>query len=258
MDRAGRFLLVANYGGGSVAVFPVRKDGHLGKVAAFEQYKGSSVNPKRQEGPHPHSFSVSPDNRFALVADLGLDKVFVYRFNSATGSLSPAKSPYATVNPGFGPRHVAFSPNSKFLYVLDELASNITVFSYDAATAALHNLQVVSTLPKGFTGASWAAEIQVAPSGRFLYASNRGHDTIAVFVISPQKGTLTPLEYVPTQGKTPGIFEMVPDGSYLIVANKDSDNVVVFRVHQDTGRLTPTGQVINLHVPICVELVTVR
>jgi 6-phosphogluconolactonase len=258
MDRTERFVLVANYGSGSLAVLPVRKDGGLGEVTAFVQHTGSSVDPKRQEGPHPHSFDVSPDNRFALAADLGVDKLFVYRFNSTTGLFSPAESPYVTVKPGSGPRHIDFSPNGRFVYLLCEMASTITVYSYNAASGALHDLQVVSALPKGFTGGNWAAEIKVASSGRFLYASNRGNDTIAVFAISPQKGTLTPIAYVPTQGKEPWMFAIDPDGSYLVAPNKDSDNIVVFRVHQKSGRLTPTGQVLNLHGPICVGFVAVH
>ncbi len=258
LDNTGRFVLVANYTGGSFAVLAVRKDGSLGKLAAFVQHTGSSANSKRQHGPHPHSFHVSPDNRFALAADLGLDKVFVYRFNSNTGSLSPAKARYATVKPGSGPRHFAFSPNGKFVYVIGEMGSIITVFYYNAASAALRSLQVVSTLPKGFAGKNTGAEIQIAPSGRFLYASNRGDDTIAVFAISAQKGTLTPLEYVPTQGKTPGMFAIDASGSFLFVANQDSDNVVVFRIDRETGRLTSTGHVLSLPGPVCVTFVPVR
>lgn len=250
LDKTGRFVLVANYTGGSVAVLPVGEDGRLGKITGFVQHTGSSVNPKRQEGPHPHSIRVSPDNRFALAADLGLDKLLVYRLNSATGSLSPAKSPYATVRPGSGPRHFVFSPSGRLLYVISEMGSTITVFSYRAASATLHDIQVVSTLPKGFAGENTGAEVQVAPSGRFLYASNRGDDTIAVFAINVGKGTLTSIEYVPTEGKTPGMFAIDPSGSYLFVANGNSDNVVVFRIHQKTGRLTPSGQVLNLSPPL--------
>lgn len=258
IDKTERFVLVANYTGGSVAVLAVGEDGRLGRITAFVQHTGSSVNPRRQQSPHPHSIHVSPDNRMAFVADLGLDKLFVYRFNSTTGTLSPAKPPYATVKLGSGPRHFVFSPNGRFVYVISEMGSTITVFSYRTASATLHNIQVISTLPKGFAGENTGAEVQVAPSGKFLYASNRGDNSIAVFAINAQKGTLTPIEYVPTQGKTPGMFAIDPSGSYIFVANHDSDNVVVFRIHPRTGRLTPTGLALNLPGPICLTFVPVH
>lgn len=258
IDRTGRFVLVANYTGGSVAVLPIRKGGSLGEITSLVQHTGSSVNPRRQRSPHPHSINVSPDNRFALSADLGLDKLFVYRFNSATGVLSQTKTPYAMVKPGSGPRHFVFSPNGRFVYVISEMGSIITVFSYNSTSAALRNLQVVSTLPKGYAGENTGAEVQVAPSGRFLYASNRGDNTIAVFTISAQKGTLTPIEYAATQGKTPGMFAIDPTGSYLFVANKNSDDVVVFGIHQTTGLLTPIERVLSVPGPVCITFVVVH
>jgi 6-phosphogluconolactonase len=258
MDRTGRFLLVANYMGGSVAVLPVREDGSPGKVTGFVQHSGSSEDPKRQASPHPHAFNVSPDNRFALAADLGLDKLLVYQFNSTTGSLSRAETPYASVKRGSGPRHFVFSPNGKFVYVVNEMGSTISLFSYDARSATLHDLQMISTLPEGFAGENTGAEVAVDRSGKFLYASNRGNDTIAVFAISPRKGTLTPIEYAPVQGKIPGMFAFDPSGDYLFVANQGSDNVVVLRVNQKTGRLTPTGQAVNLPGPVSLAFVAVQ
>lgn len=258
LDRTGRFLLVANYTGGSVAVFPITEEGRIGKVASFVQQTGSSVDPKRQRGSHPHEIHVSPDNRFALEADLGLDKLFVYSFNPETGALSPAEPPFAAVSPGAGPRHFVFSPGGKFLYVIGEMGSTITVFSYTAESGALHQLQVVSTLPDGYDGQNTGAEIAMDAAGRFLYASNRGDDTIAVFAVNDQDGTLKPVTYVPTRGKTPGMFEIDPSGAFLFVANYDSDNVVVFRVDQTTGLLTPTGQVLGVPGPECVTVLPVQ
>jgi 6-phosphogluconolactonase len=257
LDKTRRFALIANYSGGSVAVLKVHTDGSLGEVTSLDQHAGSGASPKRQSAPHPHSVNVSPDNRYALSADLGLDKLFVYRFNSAAGSLSPAKPPYVSLTPGSGPRHFASSPNGRFVYVIGEMGSTVTVLSYAATDGMLHNLQVISTLPKDFVGDNTGAEVQVASSGRFLYASNRGDNTIAVFAINRHKGTLTPIEYVPTGGKTPGMFAIDPSGSYLFVANKDSDNVAIFRINRETGRLTPTGQPFYVPDPVFISFVPV-
>ena len=258
VDKTGKYVLVANYGGGSLAVFPILKDGRLGEASAFVQHKGASVNPQRQEGPHAHSIYVSPDNRFVISADLGLDEVFVYRFDATKGTLAPNIPPSATVSSGAGPRHFAFHPNGKFGYVIDELQSTITEFSYDPAGGVLDVLQPVSTLPLDFKGESTAAEVEVHPSGKFLYASNRGLDTIAVFAVNSRKGTLTPQAQVPTLGKTPRNFKIDPTGSYLFVANQDSDNVVQFRINPITGLLTPTGQVLQVPSPVCVTFLAVE
>jgi 6-phosphogluconolactonase len=251
-------VLVANYGGGSLAVFPILKDGRLGEASAFVQHSGASVNPQRQEGPHAHSIYVSPDNRFAISADLGLDEVFVYRFDAGKGTLTPNIPPFALVSSGAGPRHFAFHPSGKFGYVIDEMQSTITVFSYDPASGALDVLQTVSTLPQDFKGESTTAEVEVHPSGKFLYGSNRGHDSIAVFEINTRKGTLTPMGYVPTLGKTPRSFAIDPTGSYLFAANQDSDNVVQFRIDPNSGRLTPTAQVLEVSSPVCVTFLAIK
>jgi 6-phosphogluconolactonase len=255
VDRAGGNLLVANYGGGSVAVCPIHSDGRLGEATAFVQHTGSSINPQRQREPHAHSINVSPDNRFAIVADLGLDKLLVYRFDAAKGALTPNDPPFAAVKPGSGPRHFTFHPSGRFAYVINELASTVTAFSYDAARGAFTELQTISTLPKDFAGNSTTAEVQVDPAGRFLYGSNRGHDSIAVFAIDPSKGALTPVEHVPTQGKTPRNFRIDPTGSYLFAANQDSGSVVIFRIDARTGRLAPTGKVLAVASPVCVKFV---
>jgi 6-phosphogluconolactonase len=252
VDRSGKNVLVANYGGGSVAVLPVKEDGSLAEATGFVQHTGTGVT-KRQQGPNAHSVNMSPDNRFAVVADLGLDKVFVYRFDPVKGSLEANNPPFAKAAPGAGPRHFAFHPNRPFAYVIDEMASTVMAFAYNAKAGVLTELQTITTLPKGFTGASSTAEVQVHPAGKFLYGSNRGNDSIAVFSIDARRGTLTPLEVVPTQGKTPRNFGIDPTGSFLFAANQDSSNVVLFRIDPKTGRLTPTGQVVEVGAPVCVK-----
>ncbi|MBI3664749.1 MAG: lactonase family protein [Acidobacteria bacterium] len=258
VDKSGKCVLVANYGGGSVAALPVKEDGRLGEASAFVQHTGSSVNPQRQEGPHAHSINVSLDNRFAVAADLGLDEVLVYHLDPVKGSLTPNDPPFAKVNPGAGPRHFAFHPGGRFAYVINEIQSTVTAFAYDASRGTLKELQTISTLPAGFKGESYTAEVQVHPSGRFLYGSNRGHDSIAVFAIDPAQGTLTALEQVSTQGKTPRNFGIDPTGSYLFAADQGSDKIVLFRIDPKTGRLTPTGQTLEAPSPVCVKFVAVK
>jgi 6-phosphogluconolactonase len=258
LDKTGKNVLVANYGAGSVAVFPVLQDGRLGEASAFVQHAGSSVTPGRQEGPHAHSILPSPDNRFVIAADLGLDQLLVYHFDPTKGSLAANTPAFAKVSPGAGPRHFAFHPSGKFVYVNNEMGCTLSAFSYDPARGVLRELQTISTLPKDFSGDNNTAEVEVHPTGRFVYVSNRGHDSIAVFAIDPGKGTLTAVEYVPTQGKTPRSFEIDPTGSYLFAANLNSDNIVVFRIDAKTGRLTPTGQVLEVPSPGCVKFVAIQ
>jgi 6-phosphogluconolactonase len=258
VDKTGKYVLVANYEGGSLAVFPILKDGRLGESSALVQHHGASIDPQRQEGPHAHSVYLSPDNRFALCADLGLDEVLVYRFDAEKGTLAPNNPPFAKVNPGAGPRHFAFHPSGKFGYAIDEMQSTVTAFSYEPSSGALQVLQTVSTLPKDFQGESTAAEVFVHPSGKFLYGSNRGHDSIAIFTINSRKGTLTPNGYALTLGKTPRNFALDPTGSYVLAANQDSDNVVQLRIDPNTGRLTPTGQVLEVPSPVCVTFVPIE
>jgi 6-phosphogluconolactonase len=258
VDKTGKYVLVANYEGGSLAVFPILKDGRLGESTAFVQHHGASIDPQRQEGPHAHSVYLSPDNRFALCADLGLDEVLVYRFDAEKGTLAPNNPPFAKVNPGAGPRHFAFHPSGKFGYAIDEMQSTVTAFSYEPSSGALGVLQTVTTLPKDFQGENTAAEVFVHPSGKFLYGSNRGHDSIAMFTINGRKGTLTPNGYALTLGKTPRSFALDPTGSFLFAANQDSDSVVEFRIDLNTGRLTPTGQVLEVPSPVCVTFVPIE
>jgi 6-phosphogluconolactonase len=253
VDHSGKYVLIANYPLGSVAVYPVFEDGKLASASNFVRHKGSSVNPTRQRGPHAHSIAVSPDNRFALCADLGLDQLIVYPFDAKHGKLGRPR--IVKIAPGSGPRHFVFSPNGKFVYLISEMKSTVTVFAYHAANGGLKKLQTVSALPKGFSGKNTAAEIQIAPSGKFLYASNRGDDSIAVFTVDPDKGTLKWLERVPSHGKTPRNFAIDPSGTWLLAANQDSNNIVTFRINKKSGKLTPTGQVMDLSAPVCVQFV---
>ena len=258
LDKTGRTVLVANYGGGSVAALPVNDDGSLREASAFIQHSGSSVIPKRQEGPHAHSINPSPDNRFAVVADLGLDQVLVYRLDPAMGTLIPNEPPFTKVNPGAGPRHFAFHPGGKHAYVINEIQSTVTAFSWDAAGGVLKEIQTITTLPAEPVENNSTAEVQVHPSGKFLYGSNRGHNSIAVFAVDLAKGTLTAVEHVPTQGRTPRNFGIDPTGSFLIAANQNSDSIVVFRIDPTTGRLTPTGETFQVGTPVCVKFVEAR
>jgi len=253
VDKTGKYVLVANYTGGSVATFPVLADGRLGEASAFVQHTGHGPDPERQEAPHAHSIDLSPDDRFAIVDDLGLDETLVYKFDSSKGSLTPNSPAFAKVAPGAGPRHFALHPNGKFAYVVNEMGWTVSAFGYDPGAGVLHPLQTISTLPKDFTGTNSDAEIEVHPSGKFLYASNRGHDSIAVFAIDASQGTLTPIEYASTKGKEPRHFEIAPGGELLFAANEHSGNVVVFRIDQQTGRLTPAEKELQIGAPVCVK-----
>lgn len=255
VDQGGRNVLVANYGGGSVAVFPIDGDGRLKPASSFVQHTGSSVNPQRQKEPHAHAINVDPADRFAYVADLGLDKVLIYRFDSAKGMLEANDPPFAALKPGAGPRHLAIHPSGRFAYVINELDCTMTAFSRDVKQGSLTMLQTLSTLPAGqsLVPAYSTAEVQVHPSGRFLYGSNRGHDSITVFAIDESSGQLTYVQNEPTQGSTPRGFGIDPGGRYLLAGNQRSDSVVVFRIDPQTGRLTPTGNKIEVGAPVCVE-----
>lgn len=248
LDKTAKWLFAANYSGGSTAAFPVQDDGTLGEAAAFAQHVGSSVNPQRQSGPHAHMVAFSPDNRYALVADLGLDQILGW----SLGDLKSQPQTFAKVAPGSGPRHLAFTPDGKLVYVLNEIRSTITAFRYNRGQ--FQELQTLSTLPADFTGNNSTAEIAVHPKGKFVYASNRGHNSIAIFRIQG-KGMLTPAGHVSTQGKTPRSFGIDPSGSYLLAANQDSGNVVVFRIDQKSGGLAPTGSVLEVPFPVSIAFV---
>jgi 6-phosphogluconolactonase len=253
VDASGKNALIANYGSGSVAVFPLTASGELGPASAFVQDSGSSVNHDRQEGPHAHCIVTDPRDRFAFVCDLGLDKVLVFEFDAAKGTLTPASPAFVSVAPGSGPRHIAFHPNGRWAYVINEMASTITGFAYDAAHGRLREIQTESTLPKDFSGRNTCAEVAIHPSGKFVYGSNRGDDSIAVFTCDPSTGRLALAQRVSTGGKTPRQFEIDPTGNWLIAANQDSDTVVVFRIDSSTGQLQPVGAPVPSGNPQCVK-----
>jgi 6-phosphogluconolactonase len=253
VDKAGKNVLVANYEGGSVAVLPIDERGGLRSISSLFLHRGKGVNRERQGGPHAHSVNLDAANHFAFVADLGVDKIFVYRFDPRVGKLSPNQPPAVKVAPGAGPRHFAFDPTGRFAYAIDELDSTITAFWYDAENGTLSRIQVVSTLPKDFRGVNTASEIVVHPSGKFVYGANRGHDSIALFSVDPASGKLSSEGHEPTQGKTPRNIAIDPTGAFLLAANQDSNSVVVFRIDASNGHLRPTGQKLRIHEPVCVR-----
>lgn len=255
VTRNEKFVLVASYYGGTASV-PIQENGSLGSPASKVRETGVGVNQQRQESSHPHSVALSPDNRFALTVDLGLDKIFVYRFDQDTGSLKANSPAFVEAPPGSGPRHLVFSPDARFAYVVNELESTISTYSFEAQGGILHLLQTISSLPPEFRGENTGAEAQVGPSGKFVYVSNRGHDSIGVFERDPQKGTLTPVQDVSTEGKTPRNFVFDPSGKFVLVGNQDSDQIVVFKVDPSTGRLKPTGGEVSLAQPVCIVFAT--
>lgn len=251
MDMTRQYLLVANYNGGNAIVFPIAHDGTLGPHTAFVQNSGSSVNVNRQSGPHAHYIQVTKDNRFAMIADLGTDQVLVHSFDSNTGSLSPVDSGHVKAEAGAGPRHLAYDPTGKFVFVLNELTATISVFSLDPETGKLKPNQTIATLPADFSGANTAAEIIVHPSGNFLYVSNRGADSISIFSIGTD-GTLASFGWISSGGKSPRHFEIDPTGQWLIAANQHSDNLVVFSIDHSTGSLTQNAKYEGISSPVCV------
>jgi 6-phosphogluconolactonase len=255
VDREGRFVLAANYNSGSVAMFPVAEDGRLQPPSCVIQDEGSSVNASRQKGPHAHSIVLDPANRFVFTPDLGIDKIMIYRLDREHGKLVPNDPPFVKVEPGSGPRHFTFHPDGKHAYVIEELSCTVTAFAYDAEAGTLKSLQKISTLPKDFKGTNTAADIHVHPSGKFLYGSNRGHDSIACFAIDAKTGELSLVGFTPTQGKNPRNFAIDPSGVFLLAANQDGNNIVSLRIDSDTGKLTPTGQVCQVSMPVCVKMV---
>ena len=254
VDATGKYLLAANYGGGSVAAFPIGKDGRLGEASDFVQHTGSSVNPRRQSEPHAHSIMIDPENRFAFAPDLGLDKILIYKLNLEDGSLTANAQPWARVHPGAGPRHLDFHPNGKYAYVINELDSTFTAFRYDANIGTLTEIQTISTLPEDFDGTSHCADVHVHPSGKFLYGSNRGHDSIVICAIDPETGMLSYIGCESTQGQAPRNFGLNPEGTFLLAANQSTNTIVTFAVDADTGELTATGNVLEVPTPVCLKM----
>jgi 6-phosphogluconolactonase len=250
LDKTGKNAIVANYNSGSVAVFPVSVDGQIGDATCVIQDTGSSVNPVRQAGPHAHCITLSPDNRFAFVCDLGIDKVLAYRFDAEHGKLIPNDPPFVSVKPGSGPRHMTFSPNGKFAYLICEMASAVTTYAYDARAGTLKELQTISCLPASFQGTNTAAELAVDPSGKYLFASNRGDNSVAQFEINPKRGTLKWMGTQSTGGKTPRFFALGPSGKSLIICNQDSDTVMTCGLDA-SGKLTLASQLAQVPAPVC-------
>ncbi len=257
VDKAGKNVLLANYGGGSIESVALKADGSLGEPVTFIQHTGASVDKSRQMEPHAHCIMLDPANHFALACDLGLDQVLVYKFDAAKGTLAPNDPPAGLVKAGAGPRHLSFHPSGKFAYVINEINSTLTVFSYDATHGVLTEIETQPTLTAPMAGNS-TAEIEVHPSGKFVYGSNRGHDSIVVFAIDQATGKLKYVEHQPTQGKVPRNFAIDPTGAFLLAANQSSDTVVVFRIDQRTGRLTPTGHTINVGAPVALKFVPIN
>ncbi len=252
VDHTGRNVLVANYSGGSVAVLPINDDGSLADASCVIQHTGSSVNASRQEAPHAHSINLDSTGEVAFAADLGLDKILVYRFDPQTGTLTPHQPPSTSVPPGSGPRHFAMHPSEKFAYTNHEITSEVRAFRYHPPTAVLYGFQTLSTIPESVPGNS-TAEIQVHPSGRFVYCSNRGHDSIAVYSVNEETGELTFVEAESTHGQTPRNFGIDPSGQFLIAANQSTDNVVVLKIDPDTGALSTTGHSARVPMAVCVK-----
>lgn len=256
VDKTGRYVFVANFMSGSVCVLPIREDGSLGDPTDFIQHHGSSVNPERQREPHAHSIAIDPSNRYVYAADLGLDKIMIYKFDSEEGKLTPNNPPWVKIKPGAGPRHFTFYPNEKFAYVINELNSTIVAFAYDRNDGTLKKIQTVSTLPEGFKDVNYCADIHIAPSGKFLYGSNRGHDSIVIYRINEESGKLTYVGCESAEGKTPRNFAIDPTGRFLLAANQDTDTIVTFHIDQKTGRLSPTGNVTEVPTPVCIKMIS--
>ena len=255
VDPDGKYVFVANYNSGSVAVFPVETNGSLGPASSVVQHHGSSINRERQAGPHAHCVAVDVAHHRVFVCDLGLDKVMVYRLDEINGTLTPDEYPWAKLEPGSGPRHITFSHDWRHAYVISEMGGTLTAFDYQPEKGELKEIQTVSTLPEDFHGKNTAAEVALLPSGKFIYGSNRGNDSLAVFAVDEASGRLNFVERQSSHGKFPRDFAIDPTGQYLLVANQNSDSVVVFRINTQTGRLTWTGQAIEVGKPVCVTFV---
>jgi 6-phosphogluconolactonase len=252
-DPEDKFLLITNYTGGSIIVFPILDGANIGSNIRFIQNTGKSINPERQAGPHPHSIVLSPDSRFAFIPDLGLDKILIYRFDQARGTLGSNAIPFVSLKPGSGPRHFTFHPDHKSAYVINELNSTIIAYHYKPANGKLKEIQTISTLPGGFTGENYCADIHIHPEGKFLYGSNRGHNSIACYSIDQSNGKLEMIGCTSAGGEWPRNFAIDPSGQYLLAANQRSDDIITFSINKETGELTPTEFSIQLHQPVCIK-----
>jgi 6-phosphogluconolactonase len=251
IDKKGKWVVCANYTGGSLAVLPVGSNGSLLPPLQVIKHEGHSVNQQRQEKPHVHSTIFSPDYKFLFVCDLGMDKIMIYSFDDNTGKLNPANPPFEAISPGSGPRHFTFHPSGKYAYLVEELSGNVAVFNYDEGK--LRNIQTISAIPADYKGSVGSADIHLSPDGKFLYASNRGEsNTIAIFSVGAD-GKLQLLGHQSTLGKTPRNFSIDPSGNFLLVANQNSDNIVIYRIDKKTGLLNPLEKQISVPSPVCVK-----
>lgn len=256
VDATGKTLLAANYQDGTVLSYPIRGDGSLGEAVSFFQHVGSSVNPDRQQEPHAHCFVISPDNRYAYSADLGIDKIMNYRLDAASATLVPNRQPFVRTHPGAGPRHFLFHPHQPFAYAINELDNTITLFEYVSSSGALLEQQTVSTIPETFDGTTHCADLKITPDGRFLYGTNRGHDSIAIYAIA-ENGYLSLINIEPSGGEQPQNLAITPDGQFLMCANMAGNCVTLFRIEPDTGQIFPTGEVVDIPMPSCIMIWTV-
>jgi 6-phosphogluconolactonase len=256
VDQTDQLVAVANYSSGSVTALPIGENGALLPSSDFHQHAGSGINPARQEGPHAHCAVIDPTNRFLFAADLGIDKIMSYRLDLEGRKLIPNDPLYFEMPPGCGPRHLRFHPNGRLAYVINELDSSITVLNYDSAAGVFSLIETVSTLPENFQGESYCAELCIAPKGNFLYGSNRGHDSLAIFAIDETTGRLSLVAHQSTYGKTPRNFAIDPSGTFLLVANQDSDNIITFRVNHSTGKLEFIEQKAGIHKPVYLKMIS--
>ncbi len=254
VDKTGRYVLVANYSSGSLSVFPIREDGQLGEATDVVQHQGSSINPRRQKGPHAHSIVVDPTNRYVFAADLGTDKVMIYKLDLTEGKLKPNDQPWVQIKAGAGPRHLAFHPSCRYAYLINEIDSTLIAFAYDQRHGTLKELQTFPAVPEDFSGTSYCADVHVSPSGRFVYGSNRGHNSIVIYAIDEATGKLIYVDHEETQGRTPRNFAIDPTGTFLLAANQNTDTIVTFRIDPRTGKLEPTGHVTEVPAPVCIRI----
>jgi len=267
IDKTGHFIFLANFGSGNITTIHIKPDGSLGETTAAIQHLGHSVNPTIQNMPHPHCIMSTPDNKYVIVSDLGLDKIYVYAFDDKTGALSPYDAPYVNIMGGGGPRHFAFGADGKFIYQLSEMSGNVDTFAWNESTVTLTNEQSINTLPKGFTGGNHSAEIFVRPDGKFLYESNRrthapndqrGPDSINVYAIDPQKGTLSLVQEADSAGIMPRSFGIDPTGQYILSASELNNTIAILSIDASSGKLTPTGKVISVDTPVCIQFTPIR
>jgi 6-phosphogluconolactonase len=255
VDKTGKYVLLANFMSGSVSVLPIQADGSLGDASDFKQHYGSSIDPDRQQGPHAHAVTLDESNRHAFVPDLGLDRILIYRFDIESGRLEPTEEPGIAVKPGAGPRHLTFHPSGQYAYLINELDSTIIVYKYDSRRGKLLDVQTISTLPQDRRGANTCADVHISPSGKFLYGSNRGHDSIVIYKIDQTTGRLHCIGHESTRGNTPRNFAIDPAGNFLLAANQDSDTVVTFLIDPQSGQLHPSGQITGVPTPVCVKII---